>query len=213
MNKLNKLATLLFMLVIIGAGCSVATPADVEEQDEVKQIEEVEKVADVAIEKIKKQETPSAPKTEEVPVVDTSEKDTVKETPVEEKVKTFSFTGKRLAGNNAPFIDFNKTDYDNALRENRVVMLYFYATWCPLCIAELKETRTFFNELEDKRVVGLRVNFKDGNTDDFEKQLAKEFGVAYQHTKVILKDGVRVLKKPDTWRKDRYHEEINKILN
>jgi len=36
--------------------------------------------------------------------------------------------------------------------------------------------------------------------------------VGYQHTKVFLKNGKRILKAPDSWDKDRYMFEINKAL-
>jgi hypothetical protein len=54
------------------------------------------------------------------------------------------------------------------------------------------------------------VNFKDDQTDVDEKALAMEFGVAYQHTKVFVKNGVKVLKAPDSWDSARYTSEIAK---
>jgi len=62
-------------------------------------------------------------------------------------------------------------------------------------------------------VVGFRVNYNDGETDSFEEGLAREFGIAYQHTKVIIQDGERVLKSPETWNKDRYLSELAAVLN
>ena len=69
-----------------------------------------------------------------------------------------------------------------------------------------------FDELDLEGVVGFRVNYNDNQTDNDEKDLAREFGVAYQHTKVFVKDGERILKSPESWDKGRYLEEINSAI-
>lgn len=123
-----------------------------------------------------------------------------------------TFTGRVLAGTASPLIDFNKADYDVARNSDKLVVLYFYATWCPICQAEQPNLEGAFNELATDRVVGFRVNYNDGDTDDNERMIAREFGVAYQHTKVFLKGGQRVLKSPEAWDKPRYLTEINNNL-
>ena len=122
------------------------------------------------------------------------------------------YSGKMLAGTGSTkYLDFNKADYDKALKEKKKILLYFYANWCPLCKKEQLETFAAFNEINDADLIGFRVNYRDGDDDEFEKALAKEFGVGYQHTKVILKDGKRVGKFPDSWDKERYLDELKKI--
>ncbi len=124
---------------------------------------------------------------------------------------TGSFKGKLLAGTASKYIEFNKADYGLALKENKKILLYFYAGWCPTCRAEQPETFAAFDELDDPDLIGFRVNFRDSDADADEEALAKEFGVSYQHTKVILKDGQRVLKAPDSWGKQRYLDELAKV--
>lgn len=120
---------------------------------------------------------------------------------------------KILAGTSAPLIDFNKVDYDEALKSDKLIVLYFYANWCPICKEELPNgLYPAFNQLTTDKVIGFRVNYNDSQTDNDEENLARDFGVAYQHTKVFLKNGQRVLKSPESWDKDRYLSEINKIL-
>ena len=121
------------------------------------------------------------------------------------------YKGKILAGKESLYIDFNKADYEKALEENKKILLYFYANWCPICKKEQPETFAAFNDLKDPDWTGFRVNYRDSDTDADEEALAKEFGVSYQHTKVILKNGERVGKFPDSWDKQRYLDELRKI--
>ena len=121
------------------------------------------------------------------------------------------FQGKLLAGTATPYYEFNKADYELALKTKHYVVLYFYANWCPICKAEQPNTFAAFDELQRADMVGFRVNYRDSETDADEEDLAKQFGVSYQHTKVVLKDGVRILKAPDSWDKQRYLDELGAI--
>ncbi len=118
------------------------------------------------------------------------------------------FSGTVLAGSKAKLIEFNKADYDKAVVSGNLVVLYFYANWCPICKAEFPKMQAAFNELSSDRVVAFRVNFKDNETSAEEEALARQFGVPYQHTKVFLKGGKQVLKAPDSWDTERYISEI-----
>lgn len=121
--------------------------------------------------------------------------------------------GTVLAGDLSPVIDFNKSDFEEALKSDKLVVLYFYATWCPLCVIEIENSfYPAFEELNNDNVIAFRINYNDINTDSNEKELARKFGIAYQHTKVILKNGERILKSAETWDKDRYLTEINNAL-
>lgn len=123
------------------------------------------------------------------------------------------YSGAVLAGKSALLLDFNKADYDAAAASDKLIALYFYANWCPICREELPNALyPAFNELTTDKVVGFRVNYNDNETNGDEKNLAKEFGVAYQHTKVFLKNGQRALKSPESWDKERYLREINGAL-
>jgi len=124
-----------------------------------------------------------------------------------------SFSGEVISGSTSPLLEFNELDYVAVLASDRLVVLYFYASWCPICKKEFKDTKTAFDELTADNVVGFRVHFNDNETTSKDKSLAKEFGVGYQHTKVFIKNGERVLKSPETWSKARYIEEIGNFLN
>ncbi|RJQ28991.1 hypothetical protein C4571_02415 [Candidatus Parcubacteria bacterium] len=124
-----------------------------------------------------------------------------------------AFSGARLAGTSAPLLEYNKSDFDKVLASDKILVLYFYANWCPICIAEFPKMQSAFNELATDKVVGFRVNYNDNETTSDEKDLARAHGVAYQHTKVLIKGGTRILKAPDGWDKARYLSEINKALS
>jgi len=122
------------------------------------------------------------------------------------------YKGKKLAGDSSPLLDFTPEDYAAAKLSDKLVVLYFYANWCPICREEFPKMEDAFDELTGDRVIGFRVNYNDNQTSEAERELASEFGVAYQHTKVFLKNGERVGKYPDSWDKDRYLTEISANL-
>ena len=125
--------------------------------------------------------------------------------------QTDDFKGEIIAGTISPYLAFNQDDYEKALDEGKVIFLDFYANWCPICKLESPSIKGAFDSLENENVIGFRVNYNDDETDQDEEELAKEFGITYQHTKVILKDGEEVTKSLETWSKERVLEEIGKV--
>ncbi len=115
-----------------------------------------------------------------------------------------------LAGTTTPYYEFNPTAYTKALAENKVILLYFYADWCPICKKEQTDaTLPAFNELQKSNVAGFRVHYNDGKATAEERDLAKQYGITYQHTKVILKDGKQVSKDLNSWNKEKYLAEFS----
>lgn len=131
----------------------------------------------------------------------------------EEGKKVEGYSGSILAGTSSPLLDFNKSDYDKALGSNKLIVLYFYANWCPICKEEVPHLYEAFNELKSDQIIGFRVNYNDSDTDKDEVELARQFGVAYQHTKVFIRNRQQILKAPDTWDKSRYLSEIGKFVS
>lgn len=131
------------------------------------------------------------------------------ETPAERGVL---YKGTILAGTAAPVIDFNKADYEAAIKTDKVILLYFYANWCPICRAEVPHLYGAFDELTTDKIMAFRVNFNDGDTDNDERALAQQYQVPYQHTKVFIKNSKLISKHPDSWDKERYMFEISKAI-
>lgn len=120
--------------------------------------------------------------------------------------------GRRLAGNAAPLLDFAQADFEEALASDKLIVLYFYANWCPICAKEFPLMQAAFDELTSDDVIGFRVNFNDNQTDDNEVALAREHGIAYQHTKVFIRNRKQILKSPESWEQSQYGQEINNAL-
>lgn len=121
------------------------------------------------------------------------------------------YKGDPLAGKASLYLDFKKADYEKALADGKIILLDFYANWCPICRAEAPELKAGFDSLTTDKVVGFRVNYNDSDTDEDEKKLAKDFGITYQHTKVILKNGKEVLRTLEQWDRKELVKQINSI--
>ncbi len=122
-----------------------------------------------------------------------------------------SYSGTVLAGSESPLLEYNQADYDAAIASGKLAVLYFYADWCPICAEEFPKMMDAFDEL-DGGVVGFRVNYRDDLVTPEEEQLAREYGISYQHTKVFVKDGERLLKTQETWSKQDYLDNVGDYL-
>ena len=122
-------------------------------------------------------------------------------------------TGETLAGTTTPYYAFTKAAYEKALKEKKVILLNFYANWCPICRAEAPDVAAAFDALNNPDAVGFRVNFKDTDTDSDEEALAKQFEIPYQHTKVLLVNGKEVSKETAQWNKQQYIDAITNATN
>lgn len=121
---------------------------------------------------------------------------------------------KLLAGASSKYYRFEKTHYEKSLAEGKVIFLDFHANWCPICRNEQPNIFAAFNELNNENVVGYQVHYNDDETNEDDEELAKKFGITYQHTKVILdKNGEVALKSLEVFSKDKVLNEINKINN
>lgn len=115
---------------------------------------------------------------------------------------------QKLAGTVSPYYEFTQIAYEQALSENKIILLYFYADWCPICAREQQDdTLPAFNELQNENLIGFRVHYNDNKVTSSEEALAKQFGITYQHTKVILKNGQQILKDLNSWNKAKYLED------
>ncbi len=130
---------------------------------------------------------------------------------LEKKIVIDKGEANLLAGKTSKYYEFSNDEYNRAINENKIILLYFFADWCPICKAEQKDaTLPAFNELEKDNIIGFRIHYNDDLVSEKDEELAKKFGITYQHTKVILKDGKQILKDLNSWTKDKYILELSK---
>ncbi|HLD60873.1 MAG TPA: thioredoxin family protein [Patescibacteria group bacterium] len=200
---MKKLVVLLSVFVLVGAGCLNKKPTVTDA---------IANNASDATTKTESKKSDSSSTGATANQAGTGTTTTSSSAPTSSTNSQSTFTGTKLAGTNSPLLEFNQADYDKASASGKLVVLFFYANWCPECKEELPEIKDAFNNLSTDQVVGFRVNFKDTETEDAETELARQFGVPYQHTKVFVRNGERILKAPDSWGQERYLEEILNVL-
>jgi len=116
------------------------------------------------------------------------------------------------AGPGAPYVPFTKAAYDEALSSGKVIYLEFYANWCPICAQQAPGIEAAFARIDDPDVVGFRVNYKDSETDADEQELARKFGVAYQHTHIIIgRDGQVAKRSGEVWDEETVYSSITEV--
>jgi len=119
------------------------------------------------------------------------------------------YKGKKLAGDSSPLLDFTSEDYEAAKLSDKLVVLYFYANWCPICREEFPKMEDAFDELTGDRVIGFRVNYNDNQTSAAERALASELGVTAENTKILIRTGETLSQSSDPWDKEHYLAEID----
>lgn len=87
--------------------------------------------------------------------------------------------------------DYSKDDYDKALIEKRVIVLFFTSNWCSECLnQDIINSETFLN-LNKDGVVGLKVHILDSETTTETDALSKKFDITKESSFVILdKNGI-----------------------
>ena len=107
---------------------------------------------------------------------------------------------------------FDVESYKQAASSGQVVGLYFYAKWCNECKAEYLLFEKEMNKLNKNKAIGFQVNYRDSETSKEEAEVARQFAVTVQNTKVLIKDNKRLLKSTEAWTATRYQTELTQAL-
>lgn len=118
---------------------------------------------------------------------------------------TMADTDEIMMKKEEKYVPFSPEMLTSSANTRRV--LFFYANWCPTCKpADASFTKNMSQIPAD--VTLIRVNYDDTETDQAEKELAKKYGVTYQHTFVqIDANGNEVTK----WNGGQIDELLKKI--
>ncbi len=90
------------------------------------------------------------------------------------------------------YIEYSKATLDQVTSNRRV--LFFFASWCPTCKPADANFKENTNKIPEDLTV-IRVNYNDPETDQEEKDLAKKYGITYQHTFVQIDSQGREITK------------------
>src|SRR3989344_7884682 len=105
--------------------------------------------------------------------------------------------------------DYLKEDYDKALSEKRVLVLYFTSNWCQQCIDQENVNNLVFNELIKEGVVGLKIHILDSETTVETDAVAQKFDITKEQSFVILdKNGVVFFKHAGLLEEDQLKQKI-----
>lgn len=77
------------------------------------------------------------------------------------------------------YAEYTAAGFNAARKEGRPILLYFWASWCPICRVEEPKVMAIVAS-SAVPIAGFRVDF------DAEKELNESYGVHYQHTTMIL---------------------------
>ncbi len=87
------------------------------------------------------------------------------------------------------YVGYTKEDYEKAISENRVVVLFFTSNWCKECLDQETIISEVFSELNKEGIVGLTVHILDSETTTETDALAKKYDVSKEQSIVIIDRG------------------------
>jgi len=84
------------------------------------------------------------------------------------------------------YINYSKEEYDKALLENRITVLFFTSNWCMKCNDQDTINSEVFDSLNKEGVVGLKIHILDSETTTETDALSRKFDIIKENSLVIL---------------------------
>jgi len=84
------------------------------------------------------------------------------------------------------YINYSLEEYDKAILEKRILVLFFTSNWCMKCSDQDIINSEVFDGLNKEGVIGLRIHILDSETTTETDALAKKFDIVKENSFVIL---------------------------
>ncbi|MDP3917992.1 MAG: hypothetical protein Q8Q30_02350 [Candidatus Woesebacteria bacterium] len=84
------------------------------------------------------------------------------------------------------YISYSLEEYDKAIFEKRILVLFFTSNWCMECNDQDIVNSKVFDSLNKEGVVGLKIHILDSETTTETDALARKFDVVKENTFVVL---------------------------
>lgn len=104
---------------------------------------------------------------------------------------------------------YSREDYDKAINDKKILVLFFTSNWCQECLDQDILNSQVFEELTQEGVVGLKIHILDSETTTETNALSQKFDVTKEQSFVILdKNGVVYFKYIGILSKDQLKQKI-----
>lgn len=114
--------------------------------------------------------------------------------------------------NPSTYFGYSRDVYETALKENKVIVLFFTANWCGECLSQDLLNTELLESLGNSGIVGLRIHILDSETTTETGALAKKFDVSKENSIVILdKKGAVYFKQVGTIDMELFKQKINEV--
>lgn len=116
------------------------------------------------------------------------EKIKYEKTPSKPTTKTYTKTSPTKTKDKKSYLPFTQELFDEELKTDKTIILMFYSTWCSACTTESDLLEKKFSSFDNNKIIILRVNYNDGDTDSYETALAEKYDISSRHDRVIIKN-------------------------
>lgn len=112
------------------------------------------------------------------------------------------------------YTDYSKVEYDKALFEKRILVVFFTSNWCASCSDQDVVNKTVLDSLTTQGVVGLKAHILDSETTIETDALARKFDITKENSLVILdENGVVVFKYIGNLSKEMLRQQLEGVIS
>jgi len=115
--------------------------------------------------------------------------------------------------NLSAYTDYTGAEYEKALNDERIILLYFTSNWCSECAKQDKIITEVFNEFSSEGIMGLKIHILDSETTFETDALAQKFDITKEQSFVALdKSGKVAFKHVGTLSGDLLKQKMQEVI-